>query len=85
MKAIGIDIGTTTNSTVVVQTDSMEVIQSKTIPNGRCVNALYTWQDGRGNLVEFEGKACADGQRFFLYDQRLSGHRTDRAETAAIA
>lgn len=34
MKAIGIDIGTTTISVVVVQTESMDVIQSRTIPNG---------------------------------------------------
>ncbi len=111
MKAIGIDIGTTTISTVVVQTDNMEVIESKTIQNGSfikteqeweriqdaaliihkakevlddflkryddigsigltgqmhgilylnqeggCISPLYTWQDGRGNLVGFEGK-----------------------------
>lgn len=115
MKAIGIDIGTTTISTVVVQTDSMEVVQSKTIQNGsfiktehdweriqdaaliiekakealdeflelyddissigltgqmhgivyldqngRCVSPLYTWQDGRGNLAEFDGKTLVD-------------------------
>lgn len=115
MKAIGIDIGTTTISVVVVQTESMDVIQSRTIPNGdfikterewerlqdtafvikkakevldellglyddidsigltgqmhgilylnsdgRCISPLYTWQDGRGNLAEFEGKTLVD-------------------------
>lgn len=111
MKAIGIDIGTTTISTVVVNTDTQKLIQSKTIPNDSFIctkhgwerlqdassivnrakalldelldqhqdidsigltgqmhgivyldsaengiSPLYTWQDGRGNLAEFEGK-----------------------------
>ena len=115
MKVIGIDIGTTTISAVVIQAESMEVIQSKTISNGsfikteqdweriqnaaliikkakevldeflgaygdigsigltgqmhgivyldqdgRCTSPLYTWQDGRGNLVEFAGKTLVE-------------------------
>ncbi len=118
MKAIGIDIGTTTISAAVVRTDTMEVIQSKTIQNGSfiktdreweriqdaaliisrakealdellgehgevrsigltgqmhgilyldregdCVSPLYTWQDGRGNLAEFEGRGLVEELR----------------------
>lgn len=25
--------------------------------DGNCVSPLYTWQDGRGNLPEFDGKS----------------------------
>lgn len=115
MKAIGIDIGTTNISTVVVNTDTGKLIQSRTIPNdsfictqhhwerlqdasciinktkalldellaqhcdidligltgqmhgilyldlaGSCISPLYTWQDGRGNLAEFEGKTLVE-------------------------
>lgn len=115
MKAIGIDIGTTTISTAVVNTDTGKLIQSRTIPNdsficsqhhwerlqdascivnrtkalldelleqysdidligltgqmhgilyldlaGSCISPLYTWQDGRGNLAEFEGKTLVE-------------------------
>ncbi len=44
MKAIGIDIGTTTISTVVVQTDNMEVIESKTIQNGSFIKTEQEWE-----------------------------------------
>lgn len=27
---------------------------------GRCISPLYTWQDGRGNLPQFEGKSLAE-------------------------
>lgn len=115
MNAIGIDIGTTTISIVVVRTDHMEVIRSETIQNGsfvktehewervqdpeimisktkkaldeildccddigsigltgqmhgilyldqegHSISPLYTWQDGRGNLAEFEGKTLVE-------------------------
>lgn len=114
MKAIGIDIGTTTISAVVLDTGKQQVICAKTIGNdsfiktehewervqdvsviipkakavldelldnyshvdgigltcqmhgilyldadGKCLSPLYTWQDGRGNLVMEKGKACS--------------------------
>ena len=112
MKVIGIDIGTTTISLVVLDTEKKAVLESRTVPNGtfirtekeweriqnpdrivekamrelkelrkaykdvetigltgqmhgilyidedgNCVSPLYTWQDGRGNLPEFDGKS----------------------------
>lgn len=111
MKAIGIDIGTTTISAVVLDTEKEQVLEAKTIQNGsfistereweriqdpsviigkaravldeflerypevgsigltgqmhgivyvdregNCLSPLYTWQDQRGNLPEFDGK-----------------------------
>lgn len=115
MKAIGIDIGTTTISIVVVNANTKELIESKTVPNnsfictehawerlqdiscivncakalldellcrhpdidsigltgqmhgilyldaaGNGISPLYTWQDGRGNLPEFDGKTLIE-------------------------
>ena len=112
MKVIGIDIGTTTISLVVLDTEKKAVLESRTVPNGtfirtekeweriqnpdrivekamrelkelrkaykdvgtigltgqmhgilyidedgNCVSPLYTWQDGRGSLPEFDGKS----------------------------
>lgn len=111
MKTIGIDIGTTTISAVVLDHTGKRVIESRTIENGsfirteheweriqdaaviigkavnvldellgkhpdvssigltgqmhgilyvdeegKALSPLYTWQDGRGNLLEFDGK-----------------------------
>ena len=110
MKTIGIDIGTTTISAVVLETEEERVLEARTISNdsfikteheweriqdadviirkaeavldellelhpeavsigltgqmhgivyvdgeGRCLSPLYTWQDQRGNLPEFNG------------------------------
>lgn len=115
MKSIGIDIGTTTISGVVLDKDKEIVLASRTVPNdtfigtdhewermqdagaiiekaqgileellalhpqaesigltgqmhgilyvdgqGNAVSPLYTWQDQRGNLPEFEGKSTVD-------------------------
>lgn len=115
MKAIGIDIGTTTISAVVLETEQEKVVEARTIQNGsfirteheweriqdaeqimekavavldgllerypdtgsigltgqmhgivyldengRCISPLYTWQDGRGNLPEFDGQTLAE-------------------------
>ena len=115
MKSIGIDIGTTTISLVVLDTEKKMVLESRTISNGtfietgndweriqepskiiekavnvldellavhkdiktigltgqmhgilyidqngECVSPLYTWQDGRGNLPEFDGKSIVE-------------------------
>ena len=111
MKSIGIDIGTTTISVVVMESEHGAVLEAGTVPNdsfvetgrswekiqdvqkivcrarglldgllerhpdcasigltgqmhgivylncaGSAVSPLYTWQDGRGNLPEFDGK-----------------------------
>lgn len=115
MKAIGIDIGTTTMSFVVMDIGRRAVIEAKTRPNksfieknnaweriqdvtviikevlemldqllerhpdavsigltgqmhgilyldseGACISPLYTWQDQRGALLEFDGKSAAE-------------------------
>ncbi len=44
MKAIGIDIGTTTISAVVIRTDNGELIQSKTIPNESFLETKQEWE-----------------------------------------
>lgn len=114
MKAIGIDIGTTTISLVVMDMETKRILESVTAANGtfletekdweriqdpektvkkavdileqllsrhqdiasigltgqmhgilyvdsegECVSPLYTWQDGRGDLPEFDGKSMA--------------------------
>lgn len=116
MKVIGIDIGTTTVSAVVLETDGageQKLLTSRTVPNdsflkgeaweriqdaekltekakgvldellaaypevaaigltgqmhgivytdrdGRAVSPLYTWEDGRGDLPEFDGETAA--------------------------
>lgn len=120
MKSVGIDIGTTTISIVVVEQTEGKVIEAKTLQNGsfvysqneweriqdvsmiiqkvmdaleeirkhhcdirfigltgqmhgilyldkkgQCVSPLYTWQDGRGNLIMKEtGKTLVD----WIYD-----------------
>ncbi len=115
MKAMGIDIGTTTISGVVLDVEEKRVVEARTIQNssfiateneweriqdvsvilkkaqeladellnccpdcksigltgqmhgilyidcrGECVSPLYTWQDGRGNLPEFDGKSVVE-------------------------
>lgn len=115
MKTIGIDLGTTTISAVVMELESGAVLEAKNIPNdsfletgyawermqdaerviglakrvldellrlypdvssvgltgqmhgilyvdrdGREVSPLYTWQDGRGDLREFQGKSVTE-------------------------
>lgn len=115
MKAIGIDIGTTTISGVIVDAESRAVVRAKTIENGsfikteheweriqdaeliikkakelldellagcddavsvgltgqmhgilyvdekgKCISPLYTWQDGRGNLPEPDGRSLVE-------------------------
>lgn len=115
MKAIGIDIGTTTISAVVLDAERKKVLESRTVENGsflktdhdweriqnvsviidkaerlleellgicqdvgaigltgqmhgilytdeegHCVSPLYTWQDRRGDLPEFEGKSMTE-------------------------
>lgn len=115
MKAIGIDIGTTTISGAVLDMESRQVLHAETVSNGsfittkyewekiqdtekilktakglldklleeypeaerigltgqmhgmvylnqegKSISPLYTWQDGRGSLPEFGGKALTD-------------------------
>lgn len=115
MKAIGVDIGTTTMSFVVMDTGKREVMESRTVANrsfiathrdweriqdvtvitaqaarvldelldrhpdtasigltgqmhgilytdkaGGCISPLYTWQDQRGMLREFDGQSAVD-------------------------
>ena len=115
MKRIGIDIGTTTISAVVLEDENYRVLESRTVPGGtfletghtweriqdaefmarkakavldelldnhpdvvsigltgqmhgilyldaqgRAVSPLYTWQDQRGNLAEFDGRSMVD-------------------------
>lgn len=115
MKRIGIDIGTTTISAVVLEDENYRVLESRTVPGGtfletghtweriqdaefmvgkakavldellnnhpdavsigltgqmhgilyldaqgRAVSPLYTWQDQRGNLAEFDGRSMID-------------------------
>lgn len=115
MKRIGIDIGTTTISAVVLEDESRRVLESRTVPGGtfletrhtweriqdaelmvgkakavldelldnhpdavsigltgqmhgilyldaqgRAISPLYTWQDQRGNLAEFDGRSMVD-------------------------
>lgn len=115
MKTVGIDIGTTTISAVILESELGEVLASRTIQNGSfihteneweriqdvniilskatavldeflrlypdissigltgqmhgilytdasgdAVSPLYTWQDARGNLAEFDGKSITD-------------------------
>lgn len=115
MKIIGIDIGTTTISAVVMDSDNLTVVYKRTIKNdsflptqqpwariqnvhkiiasaktmlekilrsfddisaigltgqmhgvvyidqhGKAVSPLYTWQDGCGNLPDFDGKSICD-------------------------
>lgn len=115
MKAIGIDIGTTTMSFVVMDTGKKAVVEARTVPNrsfietnrawervqdvsvmigdakevldellekypetvsigltgqmhgilytdqeGECLSPLYTWQDQRGMLPDFEGESMVE-------------------------
>lgn len=115
MTTIGIDIGTTTISAVVLETEAEQVLEARTIQNGsfirteheweriqdadviirkatavldellerypdagsigltgqmhgivyvdgegKCVSPLYTWQDQRGNLAEFDGASVVN-------------------------
>lgn len=115
MKTVGIDIGTTTISAVVLEKELGQVLESRTIQNGsfihteneweriqdvdiiiskaiavldellclypdvssigltgqmhgilytdargNSISPLYTWQDARGNLAEFDGKSITD-------------------------
>ena len=129
MKTIGIDIGTTTISAVVMDTDTRRVLSSKTIPNdsaqrtdkvwekiqvpqqiikrsmdlvdeivgnypdfgaigltgqmhgilyldenGHYISPLYTWEDGRGNLPEFDGKSAAELAREAFEGNSATGY-----------
>ena len=115
MKAMGIDIGTTTISGVILDVEKKQIVETRTIPNGsflstgkdwermqdvsvilkkaralvdelldccpdcasigltgqmhgityidwegESVSPLYTWQDGRGNLLEFAGHSVIE-------------------------
>ncbi|MDO4260859.1 MAG: FGGY family carbohydrate kinase [Eubacteriales bacterium] len=44
MKAIGIDIGTTTISAVVLEQSTGEVLESRTIPNGSFIETEQEWE-----------------------------------------
>ena len=118
MKVLGIDIGTTTISLVVLDPEQKKVWESRTISNGtfmetareweriqdvnkivektrdaeeglphdfpelssigltgqmhgilyvdregRCISPLYTWQDGRGNVPDEQGKTLTEKYR----------------------
>lgn len=129
MIAAGIDIGTTTISGVVLNTESGQVLMSRTVSNdsfidtgnpwervqdaakivkqarlvldellvqhpeissigltgqmhgivyvdqdGHAVGPLYTWQDGRGNLLEFDGHSLTEVIRTACGLQTASGY-----------
>ena len=129
MIAAGIDIGTTTISGVVLNTESGQVLMSRTVSNdsfidtgnpwervqdaakivkqarlvldellvqhpeissigltgqmhgivyvnkdGHAVSPLYTWQDGRGNLLEFDGHSLTEVIRTACGLQTASGY-----------
>lgn len=44
MKAIGIDIGTTTISMVVIQTDNKEIVKAETIQNNSFLKTEHEWE-----------------------------------------
>lgn len=44
MKAIGIDIGTTTISAVVLDTEKQKVIEARTIQNGSFIKSDNEWE-----------------------------------------
>lgn len=44
MKAVGIDIGTTTISALVLETDGRIAVEAKTIPNGTFLPAEHPWE-----------------------------------------
>ena len=44
MKTIGIDIGTTTISAVVMDTEKRELLTSRTVPNGSFIQTAYEWE-----------------------------------------
>ena len=44
MKVIGIDIGTTTISLVVLDTEKKAVLESRTVPNGTFIRTEKEWE-----------------------------------------
>ena len=44
MKTIGIDIGTTTISAVVMDTEKRKLLASKTVPNGSFIRTEREWE-----------------------------------------
>ena len=44
MKTIGIDIGTTTISAVVMETEGRKLLASRTIPNGSFIHTDREWE-----------------------------------------
>ena len=95
---------------VVHRSDRTDARKSSMWIEGRCISPLYTWQDGRGNVPDEQGKTLTEmvqekGITVFtgyglvthlepavrrstgrsgrdLYYRRLSGHVSDRTETA---
>ncbi len=62
MKAIGIDIGTTTISGVIVDAESRAVVLAKTIENGSFIKTEHEWEriQDAGLIVE-KAKGLLDG------------------------
>lgn len=44
MKTIGIDIGTTTISAVVMDTENKKLLAARTVPNGSFIQTAYEWE-----------------------------------------
>ena len=61
MKVIGIDIGTTTISLVVLDTEKKAVLESRTVPNGTFIRTEKEWEriQNPDRIVENgAGRAC---------------------------
>lgn len=58
MRAAGIDIGTTTISGVVLDTEAKKVLKAKTIQNGSFIKAEHEWEQIQDVSV-IRTKACA--------------------------
>ena len=58
MRAAGIDIGTTTISGVVLDTEAKKVLKTKTIQNGSFIKAEHEWEQIQDVSV-IRTKACA--------------------------
>lgn len=67
MKSIGIDIGTTTISTAVVNTAMQELIESKTIQNNSFIRTEHDWE-------RIQDVPCIISQAKALLDEMLDRH-----------
>ncbi len=79
MRAAGIDIGTTTISGVVLDTEAKKVLKAKTIQNGSFIKAEHDWEQIQ-DVALILTKACALRTNCWRNFLRCRDDWTDRTD-----